>query len=68
MDKLQYVDPFWGNGEINLKEPQGIAATWFFVKAQTGNTHPGACLPLNMVSMAPYNGAYPTGYGLHALL
>ncbi len=66
MEYSKYVDPFWGNKDINLIKPDGIAATWFFIKAQTGNTHPGACLPMSMVSIAPYNGAYPTGYGMNA--
>ena len=38
MGNLQYADPFLGNDAIALPEPEGIAATWFFVKAQTGNT------------------------------
>lgn len=66
MDYTRYVDPFLGNGTIHLPEPQGIAATWFFIKAQTGNTHPGACVPFGMVSACPYSGAYVTGYGLNA--
>jgi len=66
MDLTRYVDPFLGNGEIDLPEPQGIAATWFFIKAQTGNTHPGAVSPLGMVSACPYSGAYVNGYGLNA--
>ncbi len=64
-DLLSWVDPFWGNGSINLPDPQGIAATWFFIKAQSGNTLPGACAPFGMVSACAYSGAYPTGYGLN---
>jgi putative alpha-1,2-mannosidase len=63
---LRYMDPFFGNGTIDLPEPRGIAATWFFIKAQTGNTHPGACAPFGMISACAYSGAYPTGYGLNA--
>jgi putative alpha-1,2-mannosidase len=63
---LAYMDPFLGNGTIDLPEPRGIAATWFFIKAQTGNTHPGACAPFGMISACAYSGAYPTGYGLNA--
>ncbi|MBN2712590.1 MAG: hypothetical protein JXR97_09195, partial [Planctomycetes bacterium] len=59
------IDPFWGNGEIDLPKPEGIAATWAFLKAQCGNTHPGACLPFGMVSTTAYSGGYPTGYGTH---
>ena len=66
-EAFTYVDPFLGNGKIELPAPEGIAATWFFLKAQTGNTHPAACSPLNMVSAGAYSGAYPTGYGTNAL-
>lgn len=62
---LDVIDPFHGCAAIDLPEPQGLAATWPFLKAQTGNTHPGACLPFGMVSVCPYSGAYPTGYGLN---
>ncbi len=60
---FSYVDPFLGNGATDLPEPEGIAATWFWPKAQVGNTHPGACYPFGMVSTCAYSGAYPTGYG-----
>ncbi|MEM6886056.1 MAG: glycoside hydrolase domain-containing protein, partial [Verrucomicrobiota bacterium] len=62
-DPFSSVDPFLGNGTVDLPEPEGIAATWFWPKAQVGNTHPGACYPFGMVSVVPYSGAYPTGYG-----
>jgi putative alpha-1,2-mannosidase len=65
-DLTRYMDPFFGNGTIDLPEPEGIAATWFFIKAQTGNTYPGACAPFGMLSACAYSGAYPTGYGLNA--
>ena len=64
-DVLAWTDPFWGNGSIDLPDPEGIAATWFFIKAQSGNTLPGACFPFGMVSASAYSGAYPTGYGLN---
>lgn len=63
---LTYMDPFFGIGTIDLPEPQGLAATWFFIKAQTGNNHPGACAPFGMISACAYSGAYVTGYGLNA--
>ena len=66
MDLTRHVDPFLGNGEIDLPVPEGIAATWCFIKAQTGNTHPGAVSPFGMVSACPYSGAYVNGYGLNA--
>ncbi|MDD5729452.1 MAG: glycoside hydrolase family 92 protein [Victivallales bacterium] len=59
------VDPFHGISEVDLPEPRGIARTWDWRKAQTGNCHPGACYPLGMVSVCPYSGMYPTGYGLN---
>lgn len=63
---LPYLDPFFGNDTIDLPKPEGIAATWFFIKAQTGNNHPGACAPFGMISACAYSGAYVTGYGLNA--
>ena len=66
-DLFYAVDPFLGNEGLDLPDPQGIAATWFLPKAQNGNTHPGAVTPFGMVSVAPYSGAYITGYGLYRL-
>jgi predicted alpha-1,2-mannosidase len=63
----QWVDPFLGSGGSELPKAEGIAATWFWPKAQVGNTHPGACHPFGMVSVCPYSGGYVTGYGRHAL-
>ena len=65
-DLTPYMDPFFGNGTIDLPQAEGIAATWFYIKAQTGNTNPGACAPFGMLSACAYSGAYPTGYGLNA--
>ena len=62
---VEWVDPFVGNGATNLPEPEGLASTWFWPKAQVGNTHPGPCYPFGMVSVCAYSGAYPTGYGLY---
>lgn len=61
----KYVDMFFGNGEIEHPTPRGIAATWFFIKAQCGNTHPHATLPFGKMSCGLYTGGYPTGYGNH---
>ncbi len=61
----KYVDVFFGNGEIDLPAPEGIASTWFFIKAQCGNTYPHACTPFGIMSSGAYTGAYPTGYGDH---
>lgn len=63
---LELVDPFLGSEVRNLPEPEGIAAAWFLIKAQIGNTHPGASLPHDPVSALPYSGGYPTGYGRYA--
>ncbi len=57
------VDPFIGTAPSDLPPLAGPAAGWFWPKPQIGNTHPGACLPLGMVSAMPYTGGYPTGYG-----
>ncbi len=60
---LQHVDPFVGTEVTSLRTPDRLAATWWSPKPLIGNTHPGACFPLGMVSACPYSGAYPTGYG-----
>lgn len=57
------ADPFFGTETTVFPPKTGLASTWFFPKAQTGNTHPGACLPFGMVSVCAYSGAYVTGYG-----
>lgn len=62
-DYSSLVDPFWGNGAVQSRETTGMARGWNWLKAQTGNTHPGALMPFGWVSACPYSGAYPTGYG-----
>ncbi|MGO1315939.1 MAG: glycoside hydrolase domain-containing protein [Cellulomonadaceae bacterium] len=64
---LEHVDPFIGTAGTDLPAPAGLAATWWWPKPQVGNTHPGACYPLGMVSACAYSGAYPTGYGRYEL-
>lgn len=59
------VDVFHGNGSIDLPQPEGIAATWHFIKALCGNTHPGAMLPFGKYSVCPYSGGYSSGYGVN---
>ena len=59
------VDLFWGNDAVDLPPPRDIAATWNWLKAIAGNTHPGATLPLGMVSALPFSGCYPSGYGMN---
>ena len=65
-ERVTLVDPFIGTEPVDLPPRSGIAATWFWPKPQIGNTHPGACLPFGMVSVMPYSGGYPTGYGCYA--
>ena len=65
MDYCKYVNIFQGCGEIDLPKPQGIAAKWFFIKAGCGNTSPAAMVPFGAMSVAPFSGGYPTGYGNH---
>lgn len=65
MNYCKYVNVFQGNGEIDLPKPEGIAAKWFFIKAGCGNTNPAACLPFGAMSVGPFSGGYPTGYGNH---
>ncbi|MBR4959948.1 MAG: glycoside hydrolase family 92 protein [Clostridia bacterium] len=67
MKYLQQADPFHGNGTIDLPAPEGIAASWHFIKGLTGNTHPGAVLPFGKYSVCPYTGGYPTGYGINKI-
>ena len=64
LDCCQYVDVFHGCGEIT-PAPQGIAKKWYFIKAGAGNTSPAAMRPFGAMSVAPYSGGYPTGYGDH---
>lgn len=63
MRTVDYVNIFHGNGEYSLPTPQGIAAKWYFLKAGTGNTSPAATLPFGAISVGPFSGGYPTGYG-----
>ena len=60
-----YVNVFQGNGKIDLPTPEGIAATWLFIKAQCGNTTPAAAYPFGKMTVCSYTGGYPTGYGNH---
>lgn len=64
-DFCQYVDPFFGNGEVDHFAETGLASKWFYIKALCGNTIPHATLPFGRMSVGPYSGGYPTGYGTH---
>ena len=61
-DYTKYVDVFYGNGEIDLPKPEGIAKTWQLLKGLCGNTSPAAALPFGKFTCGPYSGGYPTGY------
>lgn len=65
MDYCKYVNVFQGNGEYELPGIRGIASKWFFLKAGCGNTNPAAVLPFGAMSVSPFSGGYPTGYGNH---
>ena len=67
MSYCEQVDPFHGNGTIDLPHADGIAAAWHFIKGLTGNTHPGAVIPFGKYSVCPYSGGYPTGYGVNEI-
>ncbi|MBE6390270.1 MAG: hypothetical protein E7043_08900 [Lentisphaerae bacterium] len=58
-----FADPFWGNGATAAPPGQGLAKHWNWLKAQSGNTHPGALPPFGWISVLPYSGAYSSGYG-----
>lgn len=63
-DFLTLANPFWGNAGTASPAAEGMARNWNWLKAQTGNTHPGALLPCGWVSAVPYSGAYSSGYGI----
>jgi len=67
MNYTSYVDVFHGWGNIDLPKPEGTAATWHFIKALCGNTHPGAILPFGKYSVAPYSSGYSSGYGVNCV-
>ena len=43
---VELVDPFFGTGETTSAPSEGMSRGWNWEKAQSGNTHPGAVLPL----------------------
>lgn len=65
MDYCKYVDLFYGNAEVDHFAKEGLASKWFYIKALCGNTIPHATLPFGKMSVGPYSGGYPTGYGTH---
>jgi len=67
MSLTEFVNVFQGNGAIDLPEPQGVASTWHFIKALTGNTHPGAARPFGKLTACCYSAGYSSGYGTHRI-
>ncbi len=59
------VNIFHGSGEIDLPAPQGVGASWCFIKGLAGNTSPAAMLPFGKYSVSPYSGGYSSGYGVN---
>ena len=57
------VDVFLGTGIVDLPKPEGIAKTWHFIKAITGNNTPAAILPFGKISACAYTAGYSSGYG-----
>lgn len=66
-DVSVFVDPFWGNAGTKSPASEGMARNWNWLKAQTGNTHPGSLLPFGWVSAVPYSGGYSSGYGINGI-
>lgn len=66
-DNFSHADLFWGNGHVAAPQGEELARHWNWLKAQTGNTHPGALAPFGWVSVLPYSGAYSSGYGCNGV-
>ena len=62
-DYCRYVDVFQGVDEIDLPEPQGVAAAWRLIKGRCGNNTPAAALPFGRLTAGCYSGGYSSGYG-----
>ena len=60
---IKDVNVFHGTGFIDLPKPEGIAASWHFIKAITGNNTPAAVLPFGKISACAYTCGYTSGYG-----
>lgn len=48
-----------------MPEAYGIVKNWVPIKALSGNTSPGACLPFGKYSVCAYSGGYTSGYGVN---
>ncbi len=62
-DICRYVNVFQGCDEIDLPEPQGVAAAWRFIKGRCGSNTPAAALPFGRITAGCYSGGYSSGYG-----
>ncbi len=62
-DFYRYVDVFQGVDEIDLPEPEGLAAAWRLIKGRCGNNTPAAALPFGRLTAGCYSGGYSSGYG-----
>ena len=62
-DYAALVNVFQGCDEIDLPKPEGVAASWRFIKGLCGNNNPGAVLPFGRISACCYSGGYSSGYG-----
>ncbi|MDY7105465.1 MAG: glycoside hydrolase family 92 protein [Actinomycetota bacterium] len=63
---IDLADPFRGSDVAQLPTPSPLTASWASPNPAIGNTHPGPCHPFGMVSVAPFTGGYPSGYGPYA--
>lgn len=62
-DYCGFVNVFQGCDQIDLPQPQGIAAKWEFIKGLCGNNTPAASLPFGKINAGCYSGGYSSGYG-----
>lgn len=63
--RLNQVDPFFGSKIFRFKNNDFLSERWFYLKPQIGNLSPAACLPYNALTVVPYSGCYPAGYGIY---
>lgn len=64
MDTNKYVNIFFGSETYNFtKYSTGLAECWYAYKPIIGNLSPACHLPHRALSVVPYSGGYPCGYG-----
>ncbi|MBP3323276.1 MAG: glycoside hydrolase, partial [Clostridia bacterium] len=64
-DFCKEVNVFHGTDFLDLPKPEGVAATWHFIKSLSGNNTPAAVLPFGKISACAYTSGYTSGYGNH---